>query len=160
MKRLALLLAAVGGLFTFTQAHALLGFTLGAHIGTIDFDNNAIDGDAVVGANLGYEVFDLLVFDVALDLEINRSLDDFDVAGLDADYESTGLFLTGKTAGPLYAIGRFGLIDAELGGSSDDGTVISVGAGFSLGTQIEVTLNSISFDDADDAQQINLRIGF
>ncbi len=160
MKRFLLTITAIAGLFSLSTAHALLGFSVGAHIGSMDFDNAAVSGDNIIGANLGYKIGGIVIADFAVDLEINQSLDDFNNSGTDASYDSTALFLTTKTAGPIYAIGRLGLVKADLGTQSDDGTAVAVGVGFSLGTQIEVTLKSISFDDLGDADQVNVRIGF
>lgn len=164
MKHL-LTLAVTLGLFMSTSAHALLGFSVGAHLGYMDFDDSDTDASVVGGVNLGYQVLDLTAVAFDLDLEIQKSLTDFGRdAGPDFSYESKGLYLTAKTIGPVYAIGRLGIIDADIEGgaiqTSDDGNVVTIGVGFSLGTQLELTLANISYDDAADAQQLNLRIGF
>ncbi len=163
-----LLLALTIGLFISAPAHALLGFSIGAHAGVMDIDNDSIDPAAIVGANVGYEVFSVpLVVAFNADLEVQKSASDFESNAGDFSYDSRGLYLTAKTVGPLYAIGRVGIVDADfegagIGGSvSDKATVTTIGAGFSIGTQMELTLSNYSFDDIpDDVQQLNFRIGF
>ena len=160
MKKLCILLSAVSSLLFATQSHAFLGLSLGAHIGYQDFDNSNVDGGLVAGVNLGADLANFVLVGIALDAEIATSITDFESGGNDFEYDSKGLYLTAKTLGPLYAIGRYGFIDADFGDSSDDGSVLTYGVGFSVGAQTEITLANIDYDDAGDATQLSLRFGF
>ena len=144
------------------QANELI-FGVKGGIHKVDASN--FDPAPLVSAQISYEFLDLAVADIAVELEVGKSLSDgeFDGLGVKEDFSVTtaGLYLSARTAGPIYAIGRIGVANTELdfdSGDENDETGIAIGAGlgFSLGVRTEVELTRY---DVDDEQALYLSLG-
>ncbi len=175
MIKLLLILAA------FITPTASAGELLvGAKAGIMDpeFDHSAIiidDPFATATLGIGYEFLDLVAVDIGAELEFTTSLSDADINRTDYSYESTGLILSLRTAGPIYVVGRAGRLEYEFTASGtilapisgypiqgeDDADVIGIGIGFSTGVRWEIQLDSHSFKDRDgSAQHLNFALSF
>ncbi|HBA33509.1 MAG TPA: hypothetical protein DCZ12_05190 [Gammaproteobacteria bacterium] len=126
----------------------------GVKAGGVDFDADGIDPTTIVSGQLGYEFLDLIAADIATELEITRSISDGESDSGDYSYASQALYLSARSIGPIYVIGRAGVIAAEVdynsGGSVDDtGVAYGVGVGFSTGIRFELELTRYEFEDTD-----------
>ncbi len=154
---------------------------IGAKAGIMDpeFDDSAIIKDdpfATATLGIGYEFLDLVAVDIGAELEYTTSLTDPDLSGFDSSYESTGLILSVRTAGPIYVVGRAGRVEHEFDYPEgltlsipgltpttieDDADVIGVGIGFSTGLRWEIQLDSHSYkDDGGSAQHLTFALSF
>ena len=154
---------------------------IGAKAGVMDpeFDHSAIIKDdpfATATVGIGYEFLDLLAVDIGAELEYTTSLSDTDINGIDFSYESTGLILSVRSAGPIYVVGRAGRVEYEFTASNsitvpipglsftnieDDADVIGVGIGFSTGLRWEIQLDNHSYKDFDgSAQHLTFALSF
>ena len=143
------------------QANELI-FGVKGGIHKVDASN--FDPAPLVSAQISYEFLDLAVADIAVELEVGKSLSDgeFDGLGVKEDFSVTtaGLYLSARTAGPIYAIGRIGVANTELdfdfGDVDETGIAVGAGLGFSLGVRTEVELTRY---DTDDEQALYLSLG-
>lgn len=133
----------------------------------------------MASAQLTYEFLDLVAADFAVELEAGSSLSDGDVdtaklgipSGVKSKYDvqNIGLYLSARTAGPIYAIGRIGVARSEVNGSAslagisagvnakDTGLSIGGGVGFSTGLRTEVELTVF---DNDSEKNLYASLGF
>ena len=165
MKRLYLLSTAVTLLFVSGIASAN-SIVIGGKAGVIDIDASGYDPTIIGSVQLGYEFIDVIAADFGFDLEVSESLEDGDgPGGNDYDFEQVGLFASVRSAGPIYVIGRAGIVDTTitLGGSedSDSGTAYGVGIGFSTGLRWEVEYTTYDYNDIDINQlTLGLSVSF
>jgi len=127
---------------------------IGAKLGVIDIDANGFDSTLTGSLQLGYEFLDLAVADLAAEVEMTRSLGAGDAPGGDYDYSAIGAFISARTAGPIYVIGRIGFIDADIEHSAgadhgDSGTALGLGIGSSMGLRWELEMTTYDLDDSD-----------
>ena len=124
-------------------------FYIGAKVGQMVIDNIGVDDPTNIGLTLGYE-FGVVAADVGIEGEYTKSASSGSFAGNDVDVETIGIYLAGRTAGPLYVKGRFGYIDTDVegrSGISDSGTSYGLGFGFSVGiAQFEFEYTRINSD--------------
>ncbi len=153
IKAMALALACAAGLASApaAQANELI---IGAKVGLLDFDANGFDNTFTGGLQLGYEFLDLAVVDLAGELEITRSLSAGDAPGGDYDYSALGAFVSARSAGPIYVIGRIGFIDGDVDYSagddqSDSGVALGLGFGSSVGLRWELEMTTYDLNDSD-----------
>jgi hypothetical protein len=159
MKRILAAGALAAALCSTAQADELI---FGVKGGLADIDVSGYDPITVVGGQIGYEFLNLVAADLAVEAELMKS-----AAAADAgeyDFMSTGLYLSARTAGPVYVIGRVGYINAEIdhstnGKSDDSGNVLSLGLGFSTGIRTELEFTTYNFDD-NDVKMISLGLHF
>lgn len=162
MKKLVLLLI-IALVSPLANANELV---FGAKVELLDIDFSGVDDDpTVVGSfKLGYEFLQLGIAEIGVEGEFSTSLTDGEIAGQDYSYEAVTLAASIRTAGPVYAIGRVGLTDADIdlpnGTLSDDGTLIGIGVGFSLGVRTELEFTQIDYDDIGDAEMITVSFSF
>ncbi|HEX7027050.1 MAG TPA: hypothetical protein VF268_07395, partial [Gammaproteobacteria bacterium] len=109
---------------------------IGAKAGAVDYDIGGSDPGVNGSFRLGFEVFDLVAADIAVEAEVSTSLTDGEIGGADASLDTTGVYASLITAGPVYFIGRVGYVDAEvdIGGTTFDDSGTSMGAGIGIST--------------------------
>ena len=124
----------------------------------------------MISGQIGYEFLDLVAADIAVEFEAAKSITDveFDVPAAGKDDQSilTGaVYLSARSAGPIYAIGRLGYArtqaDSDQTGATayENGTAIGAGVGFSTGFRGEVELTRYDLEDSDDTAYY-LSLGF
>lgn len=137
---------------------------IGAKAGLVDYDVSGSDPGVNGSVKLGYEVFDLIAADIAVEAELSTSLTDGEILGADASLDTMGVYASLTTAGPVYFIGRVGYVDAEvdIGGTSfdDSGTSMGVGIGISTaGLRWEIEYTTFEVEDTD-VNYITLGLSF
>lgn len=141
--------------------------SLSVTTGWADSGESGYDPATIASLRLGTEILDLGVAKFDLGVEAAKDIEKGTTAsGEDWGFQSLGAYLSGRTAGPVYLIGRLGVAhqEIEVGGRTDDGTQTSVGigAGTSIGIlRLEVTANRYgSAGDLDDITWISAGISF
>lgn len=143
------------GIFAFScylfAPSASAEFLLGVKAGLVDYDLSNPDPGVNGSVLLGYEVLNLGLADIAIEGEISRSIVDGEVSNNDISFQSSGVFASLRTAGPVYFIGRIGYVDAELDlqNSDDKGTAMGIGIGFSTGIRWEIELTTYEVENTD-----------
>lgn len=133
---------------------------IGAKVGLVDYDTSSSDPAVNGSFQLGYEILDLVAADIAIEGEISTSLVDGEIGTADAGFESTGVYASLRTAGPVYFIGRIGFVDAEIEGFDDSDTSMGVGVGFStMGLRWEVEYTTYEIETLD-VNYITLGLAF
>jgi hypothetical protein len=121
-------------------------FVIGVKGGTVDYDVAGSDPGLNGSIQLAFDIFDLGIADIALEGEYSTSLTDAEIdvgpGTLDTSLETTALYASLRTAGPIYLIARVGYAKTEIeveGFTSDDtGVATGVGVGFSMGLRMEI----------------------
>ena len=159
-------LTLLGGMYAST---ASAEFVIGAKLGAVQIDTSgAADYDYGVqgSVQLGYEFLNLGLADIALEGELTTSITDAeDSNGLigDTSFDSTGLYASIRTAGPIYVIGRLGYVNGEIStptGSVDDSSVSKgIGIGFSGGLRFEIEYTTYEVENVD-VEFISLGLSF
>ena len=133
-RKILLLLSST--LLITTAAPTYAGdFFFGAKVGQMVVDSIDIDEPVNIGINLGYEI-GTVVADVGVEGEYTRTVSSGSFAGNDVDVQTFGLYLAGRTAGPLFVKGKLGFVNADVDGQPDvggTGTSFGLGLGFSVG---------------------------
>jgi hypothetical protein len=133
-------------------------FVIGVKGGTVDFDITGSDPALNGSIQLAFDILDIGIADIALEAEYSTSLTDGEIdMGLlgaqDASFESTALYTSLRTAGPIYVIARIGYAKAEIetdfGSIDDEGISKGVGVGFSMGLRMELEYTSYEIEDLD-----------
>lgn len=163
-KSLAAAAALILGTAVVAPAQAA---SLSLTTGWVDSSESGYDPATIASLRLGTEVLDLGVASFDLGVEAATDIDKGSTAsGEDWGFQSLGTYLSGRTAGPVYLIGRLGIAhqEIEVGDRTDDGTQTSVGigAGTSVGIlRLEVTANRYgSAGDLDDITWLSAGISF
>lgn len=161
-KKLWLMIPVLFGAVYAGSASAEL--LIGAKAGLVDYDVSGSDPGVNGSVKLGYEVFDLIAADIAVEAELSTSLTDGEILGADASLDTMGVYASLTTAGPVYFIGRVGYVDAEvdIGGTSfdDSGTSMGVGIGISTaGLRWEIEYTTFEVEDTD-VNYITLGLSF
>lgn len=159
MKKLSLAIALVFASFYTSQT--LAGeWLLGAKAGIVDYDVS--NSDAGLGGSfmLGKEIWDIGVADIAIEGEMVQSLTDPEIGNSDVGFESIGAYASLRTMGPVYAIARAGIVNAEIGAEDDQDISIGFGVGFStLGLRWEVEYTTYEVENVD-VDYITLGLSF
>ncbi|MBA3581339.1 MAG: hypothetical protein H0W44_02685 [Gammaproteobacteria bacterium] len=152
---------------------------IGAKVGVIDynFDNALVTttGPALKNAEAdnatnmsvqgSYEFLNLAVADLAFEAEYSRSLSDATIEPVvgpkvEAGFQSTAVYISARSAGPVYVIARLGAAQAEIGDLAEDtGTAFGVGAGFSLGIRWELEYTQYDIDEIE-VKYLSLGLAF
>lgn len=165
-RKLWLMIPVLFGAVYASSASAEL--LIGAKAGLVDYDVSGSDPGVNGSVKLGYEVFDLIAADIAVEAELSTSLTDGEIpvmgTSFDASLDTMGVYASLITAGPVYFIGRVGYVDAEIdiGGVSfdDSGTSMGVGLGFSTaGLRWEVEYTTYEVENVD-VNYITLGLSF
>ncbi|HEX5055542.1 MAG TPA: outer membrane beta-barrel protein [Gammaproteobacteria bacterium] len=162
------------------SAAASAEMVIGVKGGAVDYDADWI-GSTEPGLNgslqLAFDIFDLGFADIAVEGEYSTTLTEAEIdlvnsiiPTLDASLDTTALYLSLRTAGPVYVIARVGYAKSDLklendfGSISDDDTAAStgIGVGFSMGVRMEIeyTQYKPEFDTFGDTDIKYLTLGF
>lgn len=153
------------------QANELV---FGVKGGIHQIDLSAYDPAAMVSAQISYEFLDLAAVDVALELEAGKTISDAKVDfgpapgdQTDAEVTTIGAYISVRTAGPVYAIGRIGVANTDVSfedkanftDGDDTGVSAGAGVGFSLGVRTEIELTRYEVDK-EQAYYLSLGVAF
>jgi len=145
---------------------------VGVKAGIHSVDNKSYDPAPMLSAQISYEFLDVVAADFALELEAGKTASDGEASntsGQKADFSSTtaGIYLSARTTGPIYAIGRIGIVktkidfDASSGQTNIDDNGIAVGAGIGFSTGLRTELELTSYDvDEEQAYYLSLGLAF
>lgn len=122
----------------------------GAKAGPMMIDVGGFDDPTNAGVLVGHE-WGLVAGDLGIEAELTQTIDDGRFAGQDVQVDTRGLYAAFRTAGPVYLIGKAGLVrnEVEIGtaSESDTGTAFGAGVGFSIGVaQFELEFTRIDED--------------
>lgn len=127
----------------------------GAKVGTMMFDFAGVDDPTNAGVILGKD-FGVLAGDIGVQVEASTTIDDgsvntFFFGPSDVSIDTLAAYGTFRSAGPVYFIGKAGVLREEVDigpvSESDTGLSAGVGVGFSLGVaQIELEYTMIEQD--------------
>lgn len=122
----------------------------GAKAGPMMIDAGGVDDPTNAGVLIGRE-WGVVAGDVGIEAELSKTIDDGRFAGQDVQVNTRGLYVAFRTAGPVYLIGRAGMVrtEREIGSVSDSDTnsAIGAGVGFSIGiAQFELEFTRIDED--------------
>lgn len=151
-------------------ATASAEIVIGVKGGAVDYDVEGSDPGVNGSIQLAFDILDIGIADIALEGEYSTSLTDGEIdlglATVDTSLESTALYASLRTAGPIYVIARVGYAktEVEAGGFSEDdsGVATGVGVGFSMGLRMEIeyTKYTPEFDTFGDVDVEYLTLGF
>lgn len=161
-------------LFALSNLAHAGGLRLGVKIGAQHVDEKVFKVPAtMVSGQLSYEVLDLVAASVAAEVELSKSVTDSRLGnlntGVKASFQNVGAYLSARTLGPLYAIGRIGIARNEVKFSTgksnkSNGLSMGLGAGFSLGASTELELTSYTIKNEDNSDKTSnayyLSLGF
>jgi|GEM_PF-2619803 len=147
-----------------TTALVLLAAPLLAHAGSISLVGGRVDSDrkgydpaSTAGVRLGAELVDVGVAEFDGELELASDINPGTTgSGRDWGFRSVGAYVTGRTAGPVYLLGRVGVARQSIdvkGGRNVDGTqqAAGLGVGLSVGlADLELVATRYSGDDKLD----------
>ena len=170
MKKILSVIAITAALIpTTSMANELI---VGAKAGIHSVDNKRFDPAPMLSAQLSYEFLDVVAADFALEIEAGRTTSDGEIKnnlGQKSDFSATtaGLYLSARTTGPVYAIGRIGVaktkIDFDPASAQkdidDNGIAVGAGIGFSTGIRTELELTSYEVDQ-EQAYYLSLGVAF
>lgn len=170
MKKLLCAIAATAALLpTASMANELI---VGVKAGIHSVDHKSFDPAPMLSAQISYEFLDVVAADFALELEASTTASDGEVKnnlGQKADFSAStaGLYISARTTGPIYAIGRIGVAKTKIdfdpvSGQTDiddNGIAIGAGIGFSTGLRTELELTSYEVDQ-EQAYYLSLGIAF
>lgn len=176
MMKKILTIIAISTLGLASQSAFAGGFNIGAKSGFYKVDpNNGSELDVksvvpMVSAQIGYEFLDLTAVALAAELELGKTLskvkfEDNEGDSFKASATVMSGYLSARTIGPVYAIGRVGYSQTKL--SLPEGSVkfkkpaIGAGVGFSLGvrSEIELTQYTLKNDDGNFGKAYYLTFG-
>lgn len=172
MIKKTLTVIAISALSLASQTASAGGLHFGLKTGAYKFETKSDSKTSfapMISGQIGYEFLDLTAVDVAAELEIGRTVGHSTLKNLGKEFDvsatTVGGYLSARTLGPIYAIGRVGYaqttFDGDVSSKKVSGPVIGVGAGFSLGvrTELEVTRYALSDDKADTDYGYYLSLG-
>jgi len=145
-------MAAAGALMAgmaFVPA-AMADMYFGVNAGKMMIDMSGYDDPTNAGVLIGKE-WGVVAGDLGVEAEFTTSIDDGSVGGLDVNVNTQAIYGAFRTAGPVYVIGKLGLlrIEQEVGPFSDSDTGVSagIGVGFSVGlAQLELQYTLVEED--------------
>jgi len=125
----------------------------GAKAGLVDFNTSNSDPAINGGIMIGKDFWRLGIFKAGIEGEFTTSVVDGEIDNTDADFQSLGGYGYIRSRGPVYFIGRLGIVSAEVGDVADD-TDISIGAGvgfrgLGLDWEVEYTQYEVETYDVD-----------
>ncbi|MEX1081178.1 MAG: hypothetical protein WD382_05660 [Halofilum sp. (in: g-proteobacteria)] len=153
----AYLAAALGlslGLASISAQAASVSITTGR----ADLDESGYDPATVASVRVGTQILDAGLFDLDAGVEAATDIDAGETAdGEEWNFRSLGGYLSGRTAGPLYLIGRLGLArqQIEIDGDSNTATQRSAGIGVGASTGVvRLELMATRYASEDDLSDI------
>ena len=124
----------------------------GAKAGLVDFDTPDSDPAINGGIMIGKDFWRLGIFKAGIEGEFTTSVVDGEIGNTDADFQSLGGYGYIRSRGPVYFIGRLGIVSAEVNDIDDTDTSIGVGVGFrglGLDWEVEYTQYEVEWLDVD-----------
>jgi outer membrane immunogenic protein len=145
-------MAAAGALMAgmaFAPA-AMADMYFGVNAGKMMIDLDGFDDPTNAGVLIGNE-WGLVAGDLGVEAEFTTSIDDGSFWGNDVNVNTQAVYGAFRTAGPVYVIGKVGLLreEVEIGSISETDTGMSagVGVGFSVGlAQLELQYTVVEED--------------
>lgn len=127
--------------------------------GLTDYDVPNSDAGISGIFTLGHEFHRSRNIRVAVEGELSLPLLDTEVNNNDFGFESLGAFAALRTTGPVYFIGRAGMVHGEIESASDTEPALGLGVGFtSGGFKWEVGYTAYEVDNVDvDILSVGLR---
>lgn len=126
---------------------------VGAKAAMVDYDVQNSDAGINGTFTLGYEFLNLGAADLAVEGELSLPVLDTEINNVDRGFESLGVFAALRTAGPVYFVGRAGLVNGEIDpGTDDTEPALGAGVGFSGGGlrwEVEYTAYEVENVDVD-----------
>lgn len=172
MIKKTLAVIAISTLSLASQTASAGGFNFGLKTGAYKFETKSDSKTSfapMISGQIGYEFLDLTAVDVAAEFEIGKTVGNSTLKQLgkkfDVSATTIGGYLSARTLGPIYVIGRVGYAQTSFSGDAPSkkvsGPVIGAGAGFSLGvrTELELTRYALSDDKADTDYGYYLSLG-
>ncbi|EDY87150.1 hypothetical protein GP5015_2328 [gamma proteobacterium HTCC5015] len=172
MKKIAIAAATAVAMSIAPVSNSFAEVIIGVKGGVYKPDFSGYDPAGQVSAQLGIEFLDLAAVDIAAELELSKTLADGEVststalgtATTDYSAQTVGAYLSARSIGPIYAIGRIGYANTEididgLGSFDESGASLGAGVGFSLGARTELELTQYDVD-GDDVHYLSLGFAF
>lgn len=170
MKKLLLATA----LMAAAPSIATAGINFGVKAGAQKLEVEGFEVPAIaVSGQVAYEILDLTAVALAAELEMSKSISNGKFESkAELSTQTVGAYVSARSIGPLYAIGRLGVakvdteVETPIGSSSfsDTGVSMGVGAGFSLGARTEIELTNYKVkgngDSAKDMYYLTVGLGF
>lgn len=125
----------------FCAGNAAAGdISVGVKAGTVNYDLSPSSSGTNGSAVIAYKFLDIGAARVSVEGELSRSLEDGEIFNRTVKFGSQGAYLAFRTAGPLYFIGRLGVVNAEIKPVGDEtGASAGIGVGFKvLGLNLEL----------------------
>lgn len=122
--------------------------------GHVDLDEPGFEPATVASIRIADDFADAGIAELDLGIEYAQDIEPGTTAtGADWSFQSLGIYLSARTDGPLYLIGRIGVAEqeVEIGNETREATQQSVGIGIGVrigGLQIEVIANEYNGDEA------------
>ena len=159
--------SALAGLALALAAAPASAASVQVFTGPVEPDIAGFDSATAGGVRLGAEFADVGLAEFDAELEFATSIDEGDTASGTWDYQSIGAFVTARSAGAVYFIGRVGVVDQEIdpsgsGAISESGEAVGLGIGAGIGVaQFELLAQRQSGgDDLDDVDSITAALRF
>lgn len=126
--------------------------------GRADADASGYDPATVASIRIGTEVLDVGAAEFDVGVEAAKDIEPGETAdGEDWGFQSLGAYVSGRTAGPLYLIGRLGVArqEVEIGGDTSKATQRSagLGVGASVGV-LNLELMATQYNSQDELDDI------
>jgi hypothetical protein len=139
-------------------------FVIGVKGGTVDYDAPHASTDAGLNGSIqaAFDIFDIGIADIALEGEYSTSLTDAEIANQDTSLNTTGLYASLRTAGPVYVIARVGYAKTKIeidgvGSDDDTGVATGLGVGFSLGLRMELEYTKYTHEFEDPFGDVDIK---
>lgn len=155
-------LIVIGTLGLASQPAFAGGFNIGVKSGFYKVEPSVSELKAniapMVSAQIGYEFLDLKAVALAAELELGKTLskvkfENSDNDSFKASATVMGGYISARTFGPVYAIGRVGYAQTKLdfsgGNVKFEKPTIGAGVGFSLGIRSEIELTQYTLKRSD-----------
>ncbi len=133
---------------------------IGVKAGMVNFDLPGSTPALNSSVMIGKEIWDIGVADIGFEGELTQSVTDGEIGNSDAKFKSMGGYAFLRTAGPVYAIAKIGMTNAEINDVDDSNSSSSLGLGVSTGGlrwEIEYTQYRVENLDID---MISLGLSF
>jgi hypothetical protein len=148
IKKMAAASALMAGMALAPAAMADMYF--GVNAGPMMFDVSGVDDPTNAGVLIGKE-WGVALGDVGVQAEFTTSIDDGSAGVNDVSIDTQAIYGAFRTAGPVYVIGKVGLLrhEIEVGpiSESDSGLAAGIGIGFSVGVvQLELEYAQVEED--------------
>lgn len=135
--------------FGLYAPHAGAEVTVGVKGGLVDYDARQSDPGLNGSVQVGVDILDLQAADIAVEGEVSTSFVEGEINNREVDFQTMGVYSSIRTAGPVYFIGRVGVVNAEIENTDDTDIAMGLGVGFSTGIRWEVEYNTYEVEGLD-----------